>query len=241
MSLEVVNLDTDAFGGAPPRGAGFQPPDLRRDAQRVDAFRLVRAAHAAALRALAAYMPALEEVVALLLEKGDVSGEEVRRAIENNPPVAAEGGKQNNGEDEDAEFPDLEAIFRQFRFDEGFVPEEEEREDWIEDERKYEEEGLASIVGDDDNDDELVDDGDGSVSALPAPEDRREPVRPRATSPAAIREGLGAAEPASTALQAALADAVEEAQTFEEIGEEEGREEKFWADLPVEEMKLWTM
>lgn len=238
--VEAANLDTDAFGGAPPRGAGFQPPDVRRDAQRVDAFRLVRAAHAAALRALTAHRPALERVVALLLEKGDVSGEEVRRAIADNPPVAvaAEGG-ENGEEDEEAEFPDLEAIFRKFRFDEGFVPEEEEREDWIEDEREYEEGGITNI---DDADDQLVDDGDGSVSALPAPEDRREPVRARATSPAAIREGLDAAEPASTALQAALADAVEEAQTFDkEIGEEQGREEKFWADLPVEEMKLWTM
>ena len=176
----------------------------------------------------------------------NVSGAEVRRAIENNPPVAGGGGGgagvggEGIGDEEAAEFPDLEAIFQKFRFDEGFVPEEEEREDWIEDERRF---GLLGENDDDEeaNDDDLVDDGDGSVSALPAPE-RPEPVRPRATSPAAIREGLGAPEPAVTALQSALSDAVEDAQTFdEEIGEEEGKEDKFWADQPVEEMKLWTM
>ena len=250
--VEVGNLDTDAFGGSPPRGAGFQPPDVRRDAQRVDAFRLVRAAHAAAIRALSAYRPALEEVVELLMKNGDVSGEELRRAIENNPPVKVEGGgAQVNAKDEsEDEFADLEAIFQKFRFDEGFVPEDEgDADDWIEDERRSErgEDVVAEWEGKGSEDEnKLVDDCDGTVSAAPAPA-KPEPVRPRSTSPQAIREGLGAPEPEVTALQKALFDAAEDrAQRNGEGGEEEeGRDKKeggkFWADQPAAEVKRWTM
>ena len=241
--VEVVNLDTDAYGGAPPRGAQFQPPDVRRDAQRIDAFRLVRAAHAAAIRALAAYCPALEEVVSLLMAKGDVSGAELRAAIENSPVVGNSGGF-GIPESDDGEFPDLEEIFQKFRFDEGFAPEEDDAEDWIEDAAPGgpgDKDSEAFWKDDSDPSDELVD--DGRELAPPRPE-KPEPVRPRSTSPAAIRKGLGAPEPEVTALQAALADAVEDAQTYEDEGKEIGKGEeggKFWADDAVDQMEAWTL
>jgi len=184
--------------------------------------------------------------VALLLENGDVSGVELRRAIQDNPPVQGAGGGGGAPAEgaEEGEFADLEAVFQKFRFDEGFVPEEDDAEDWIEDERRsYAGEGEDG-EGEGGNGDALVDDGDGAVAAAPRPSERPEPVRPRATSPAAIREGFGLApEPPVSALQAALSDAVEDAQSYDEAGisEEEGREETFWADEPVGEMKLWTM
>ena len=90
--VAAASLDTDAFGGAPPRGAGFQPGDAAGDAARLEAWGLVRAAYARARALVRAHAAAVAAVRDALLADGDVSGDELRAMMDAHPPRAPRGG-----------------------------------------------------------------------------------------------------------------------------------------------------
>jgi ATP-dependent metalloprotease FtsH len=83
----ALSLDTDAFQGVPPRGAGFQSPDPDSDAQRRAAWALVRGAWARARRVVRENGAAAVALRDALLEREDVSGDEVRALMAAHPPA----------------------------------------------------------------------------------------------------------------------------------------------------------
>ena len=88
----ALSLDNDVFGGAPPLGAGFQPPDPAIDAQRRAAWAIVRGAWLYARRVIRANRGAADALTAALLEREDVSGDEVRDIMAAHPPIPGGAG-----------------------------------------------------------------------------------------------------------------------------------------------------